>query len=92
MLPVHPLQLPEIIERLGHSLPLWSQKKDQDGPTRIVFMPKTFIACLLVSKLWHYTLFPLIWTNYDAEGMEHISIGILRNYSTLFRTFFMQRG
>ncbi|KAG0072716.1 hypothetical protein BGZ90_011829 [Linnemannia elongata] len=92
MSPVHPLELPEIIQRLGHFLPLWSQEKHQDSPARIVFMPKTLIACLLVSKLWHHTLFPLLWTDYDAEGMEHIPIGILKNYSTHFRTFCVQRG
>ncbi|KAF9142001.1 hypothetical protein BGX30_003629 [Mortierella sp. GBA39] len=92
MSPMHPLELPEIIECIGHFLPLWNQEKHQGGATRIVFTPKTFIACLLVSKLWHRTLSPLLWTNYDAEGMEHIPRGVLKNYGTHFRTFCVRRG
>jgi hypothetical protein len=90
----HPLELPEIIERIGHFLLLWTQEKQQAGPTRTraFFHPKTFLACLLVSRLWRRTLLPFLWTSYDPEGMEHVPMGILRNNSSQFSTFPLQRG
>ncbi|KAF9153056.1 hypothetical protein BG015_004196 [Linnemannia schmuckeri] len=90
---VHPLELPEIIEHLGHFLSLWTQEQEQQtGPKKTVFTPKTFLTCLRVSRLWHQTLLPILWATYDAEGMEHVPTDILRRYSSNFRTFCMPRG
>ncbi|KAG0275310.1 hypothetical protein BGZ95_008934 [Linnemannia exigua] len=90
---VHPLELPEIIERVGYFLPLWDQTlSDHTCRLETVLKPKTFHACLLVSKLWRQTLLPILWTLYDAEGMSHIPKDTLTRYSPFFRTFYMQQG
>ncbi|KAF9906052.1 hypothetical protein EC991_001060 [Linnemannia zychae] len=93
MSPSHPLELPEIIACVGYFLPLWAQELSEDTHRlETVLRPKTFHACLLVSKLWRQTLLPIFWALYDAEGMHHVPRDVLKRYSPHFRTFFMQQG
>lgn len=87
----HPLYLPEIVERIGHFLPLWTQEFSESEHRRItVFDPKTFHACLLVSKLWHNTLLPVLWADYDAEGMARVPEEVLVRNTHHFRTILLQ--
>ncbi|KAF9290224.1 hypothetical protein BGZ88_007416 [Linnemannia elongata] len=63
---VHPLDLPEVLAAVGNFLPLWEQEYDpvhNRYTTR--FNPTTLRACIMVSKLWHQTLLPILWTIYD---------------------------
>ncbi|KAF9134661.1 hypothetical protein BGW39_006250 [Mortierella sp. 14UC] len=93
MLLLRPLELPEIVARIGHFLPLWVQELSKETHRlETVLRPKTFHACLLVSKLWRQTLLPIFWTLYDAEGMSHVPNDILKRYSHHFRNFYMQQG
>lgn len=55
-----------------------------------VFDPKTFHACMLVSKLWHNTLLPILWADYDAQGMAWIPEEVLIRNTHHFRTFLLQ--
>ncbi|KAG0380967.1 hypothetical protein BGX24_002187 [Mortierella sp. AD032] len=90
---VHPLDLPEIIARVGYFLPLWAQVlSEHTCRVETALRPKTFLTCLLVSKLWRQTLLPILWTLYDAEGMSHIPKDTLTLYSPFFRTFHVQQG
>ncbi|KAF9548690.1 hypothetical protein EC957_005929 [Mortierella hygrophila] len=93
MTSIHPLKLPEIITLVGNFLPLWSQERAQGtGRLKLVFLPKTFHTCLLVSKIWHDTLIPLLWSYYEAEAMEVVPLPTLTRYSIHFRTFCQYRG
>lgn len=88
----HPLELPEIITRVGHFLPLWGQERaTRTGRLKLIFLPKTYLTCLLVSKLWHDTLLPLLWSCYDAEAMEKVPLITLTRNCTYFRTFCQHR-
>ncbi|KAF8934655.1 hypothetical protein BGZ47_010273 [Haplosporangium gracile] len=93
MTSIHPLELPEIITRVGHFLPLWSQERALGtGRLKLVFLPHTFYTCTLVSKCWHDTLVPLLWSYYDAEAMEIVPIPTLTRNSIHFRTFCQHRS
>lgn len=93
MTSIHPLELPEIITRIGNFLPLWSQERvPGTGRLKLVFLPKTFHTCLLVSKIWHDTLIPLLWSYYEAEAMEIVPRSTLARCSIHFRTFCQHRG
>ncbi|KAF8941913.1 hypothetical protein BGZ47_007060 [Haplosporangium gracile] len=88
----HPLDLPEIVERIGHFLPLWTYELSKSNNRLVtVFNPTTFHACMLVSKLWHQTLLPVLWADYDAEGMVRIPEEVLDRNSHYFRTFLLQK-
>ncbi|KAH7059946.1 hypothetical protein BKA57DRAFT_446035 [Linnemannia elongata] len=88
MTSLHPLQLPEIIARVGNFLPLWSQERALGScRLKLVFLPKTFLTCFLISKVWHDTLLPLLWSYYEAEAMEIVPLPTLARYSVYFRTY-----
>ncbi|KAK3819443.1 MAG: hypothetical protein JOS17DRAFT_778020 [Linnemannia elongata] len=93
MTSIHPLEIPEIITRIGNFLPLWSQERAEGtGRLKLVFDPKTFHTCLLVSTIWHDTLIPILWSYYEAEAMEFVPRSTLVRYSILFRTFRQHHG
>ncbi|KAF9548675.1 hypothetical protein EC957_005914 [Mortierella hygrophila] len=74
----HALELPEILVRVGYFLPLWIfQVVPESGVPRITFKPKTVLSCLLVSKLWHQTLLPVLWHTYTYECMKSASREVL---------------
>ncbi|KAG0068809.1 hypothetical protein BGZ89_004040 [Linnemannia elongata] len=88
---IHPLDLPEIVERIGHFLPLWTlELSGYENRQKTVFDPKTFHACMLVSKLWYDTLLPILWADYDAEGMARVPQEVLVRNTHHFRTFLLQ--
>ncbi|KAF9548699.1 hypothetical protein EC957_005938 [Mortierella hygrophila] len=86
----HPLDLPEIVERIGHFLQLWAQELSESENRQItVFDPKTFHACMLVSKLWRDTLLPILWADYDAKGMAWVPEEVLFRNTHHFKTFLL---
>ncbi|KAG0308978.1 hypothetical protein BGZ97_013202 [Linnemannia gamsii] len=88
-----PLDLPEIVARIGHFLPLWTLELSEVTDRReTVFNPKTFHVCMLVCQLWRQTLLPILWTDYDAEGMRQVPQDVLTRNSHYFRTFLLQMG
>lgn len=63
---VHPLDLPEVLAVVGNFLPLWEQEYDPvHNRYTTCFNLATLRACIMVSKLWHQTLLPILWTIYD---------------------------
>ncbi|KAF9931907.1 hypothetical protein FBU30_009328 [Linnemannia zychae] len=89
---IHPLELPEIIERIGRFLPLWSQIVSADtGRFETVFVPKSFLNCTLVSKIWRQTLLPILWADFDAKAMKDVPKEVLIHYSSYFKTFYTQQ-
>ncbi|KAF9079387.1 hypothetical protein BGX23_004213, partial [Mortierella sp. AD031] len=91
MPPINPLELPEIIERVGYFLPLWVRERTERC-AEMTFKSQTFQACILVSKLWYQTLLPILWAEYDAEAMVDIPAHILAHHHSHLRTFCMQRS
>ncbi|KAG0211234.1 hypothetical protein BGX28_008301 [Mortierella sp. GBA30] len=83
-LPLHlkqnPLDLPEIITRIGQFLPLWSG----EGFHR-EFDPKPILRCLLVSRSFRASLLPILWYLYDGYRMRNVPPEILVKYSPYFR-------
>ncbi|KAG0309060.1 hypothetical protein BGZ97_013177, partial [Linnemannia gamsii] len=73
-MPTNALELPEILARVGHFLPLWIlQVVPESGVPRTTFKPKTVLSCLLVSSLWHQTLLPVLWHTFAYEFMKRAS-------------------
>ncbi|KAF9120961.1 hypothetical protein BGW39_010960 [Mortierella sp. 14UC] len=72
-MPTHPLELPEILVRVGHFLPLWPQGLllVPEYPT-MRFSLRTVLSCILVSKLWHQTLVPVLWTICTYQVMKRV--------------------
>ncbi|KAK5829092.1 hypothetical protein F5H01DRAFT_393153 [Linnemannia elongata] len=82
----HPLEVPEILVRVGYFLPLWIfQVASESGLPKMTFKPKTLLSCLLVSKLWHQTLLPVLWHTYTYESMKGASQEVLDRNSPLLR-------
>ncbi|KAK5829045.1 hypothetical protein F5H01DRAFT_329423 [Linnemannia elongata] len=70
-MPTNPLDIPEILARVGQFLPLWVPQRDSrhGTTTPIRFEPQTLLNCSLVSKLWHQTLTPILWYAYFSFHM-----------------------
>lgn len=70
-MPVHPLDLPEVLAAVGVFLLLWEQDYDplhyRSTPR---FNPATLRACVMVSKLWRQILLPILWTTYDHRVIK----------------------
>lgn len=56
----NPLELHEIIARIGHFIPVFSTEQYPK------FTPKDLIAATQVSRLWHRALSPLLWSFYSG--------------------------
>ncbi|KAF9142000.1 hypothetical protein BGX30_003628 [Mortierella sp. GBA39] len=77
MPPSHPLDIPEILTRIGLFLPLWADNNNNNSfrPTseqRTRFEPHTFLTCASVSKTWRQAFLPLLWHRYDCNLMKFV--------------------
>ncbi|KAF9938440.1 hypothetical protein BGZ67_000163 [Mortierella alpina] len=75
-----PLDLPEIITRIGQFLPLWSGEGFQRE-----FDPRPLLRCSLISRSFRDALLPTLWYLYDGYRMRNIPQHILIKYSPYFR-------
>ncbi|KAF9958561.1 hypothetical protein BGZ65_001341 [Modicella reniformis] len=78
--PPNPLDLPEILTRVGQFLPLWTG----EGYNR-EFHPLPLLRCSLVSRTWRETLLPILWFVYDGFRIRNVPAQVLAKYSHLFR-------
>lgn len=76
----NPLDLPEILTRVGQFLPLWTG----EGFHR-EFRPLPLLRCALVSRSWRQSLLPILWFVYDGFRMRNVPAQVLVKYSHLFR-------
>ncbi|KAK3806231.1 MAG: hypothetical protein JOS17DRAFT_767688 [Linnemannia elongata] len=94
----HPLEIPEILSHIGHSLPLfiteqlhstssYSGVSTNNKQARTVFCPKDLQTCLLVCKFWYKTLLPVLWNRYSCPAMDSVPAAVIDRFSPLFRTF-----
>ncbi|OAQ34344.1 hypothetical protein K457DRAFT_121535 [Linnemannia elongata AG-77] len=82
----HPLELPEILISIGYFLPLW--KRTWEDSNYFTFKPKTLISCLLVCKLWHQTLLPILWHTYSRSGADNIPNRVIIQNSPFFNALY----
>ncbi|KAF9909412.1 hypothetical protein EC991_008551 [Linnemannia zychae] len=75
-----PLDIPEILIRIGQFLPLWSGEG-----FRLEFDPCPLLRCCLVSRAFRQALLPTLWYLYDGYRMRNIPPSILSRYSPYFR-------
>ncbi|KAK5829069.1 hypothetical protein F5H01DRAFT_329478 [Linnemannia elongata] len=90
----HPLEIPEILALVGSFLPLWEQTIYPYNLYNITleFAPQTLCRCLLVSKLWHKTLLPILWSELWADfSMHHVPNKVISRHSHLFQTLHFQK-
>ncbi|KAG0380024.1 hypothetical protein BGX24_010534 [Mortierella sp. AD032] len=75
-----PLDIPEILIRIGQFLPLWSGEG-----FRLEFDPSPLLRCCLVSRAFRQAVLPTLWYLYDGYRMRNIPPAILSRYSPYFR-------
>lgn len=68
-----PLNLPEVILKLGHFLPLWS-KGTGDIVDNYEYNPHVFLACIQVCRTWRDVLTPHLGQAYDSAAMARWQI------------------
>ncbi|KAF9136281.1 hypothetical protein BGX30_011288 [Mortierella sp. GBA39] len=84
----HPLEVPEILTRIGQFLPLWVEQDDSNRGEKIIsFEHRTLLSSMQVSKLWCQTLLPILWFSYDGIKMSAIPQEVITRYSPYFRIF-----
>ncbi|KAI1303909.1 hypothetical protein EDD11_005275 [Mortierella claussenii] len=70
----NPLDLPEIIARVGHFIPLWVQK-GRHSNSQAVFRPQSLLAACAVNHTFRAVLWPLIWSVFDDHVMKRRCVG-----------------
>ncbi|KAF9426651.1 hypothetical protein BGZ76_002664 [Entomortierella beljakovae] len=73
--PLNPLNIPEILYRIGQFLPLW-YCVDRDITPH--FRPKTLVRCSGVSRYWYNVMSPIIWYLYDDDLMRSLPQQVVR--------------
>ncbi|KAG0002291.1 hypothetical protein BGZ79_003263 [Entomortierella chlamydospora] len=64
----NPLEIPEILSRVGLYIPLWvhsSEYSSRPRSWRPRFAPQHLLNCILVNKTWHDILLPILWFSLD---------------------------
>ncbi|KAF9171263.1 hypothetical protein BGX20_007894 [Mortierella sp. AD010] len=59
----NPLDLPEILTRIGQFIPLWI--RNPDSRYGLIFEPQDLLSAMAVNRHFYVTLTPLLWTVYD---------------------------
>ncbi|KAI1315461.1 hypothetical protein EDD11_000742 [Mortierella claussenii] len=67
--PHHPLDIPEILARVGQFVPLWV-KINPDS--RAYFYPQTLVRCTAVSRHWRSVMSPILWFLFDDNLMSTV--------------------
>lgn len=84
----NPLELPEILTRIAHFLPLWVDLPNKySGKLETYFKPTTIRNCMCVSKLWYQIMLPLLWHTYSGPHFTRAHISVVHRFSPHFRVF-----
>ncbi|KAF9397607.1 hypothetical protein BGX21_008675 [Mortierella sp. AD011] len=94
----NPLDLPEILTRIGQFIPLWI--RNPDSRYGLIFEPQDLLSAMAVNRHFYVTLTPLLWTVYDdlilqsnepsEQGLYDIPFNLILSKSHYFR-FFVSR-
>ncbi|KAF9135552.1 hypothetical protein BGW39_002300 [Mortierella sp. 14UC] len=81
----HPLDIPEIIARIGEFIPLWQQ----DAYSHFHFRPKALLDATAVSRSFRQALLPVLWYTCDMSPLEsNLPFEVLVRYSYHFRILY----
>ncbi|KAG0309059.1 hypothetical protein BGZ97_013176 [Linnemannia gamsii] len=84
----NPLELPEILTRVAHFLPLWVEAPNKyNGQLKTEFKPRTLLNCMRVSKLWYQVMLPVFWYTYTGSHCARAPLEIIHRFSPHFRVF-----
>ncbi|KAG0086882.1 hypothetical protein BGZ92_007784 [Podila epicladia] len=85
---LHPLALPEIIERIGSFL-AWFHVSDD-----IIFNPNDLASCIRVNRIFYQTLTPLLWTVFrdDVAAEWGIPADSTANLTKHIRFAYLSQG
>ncbi|KAK3845831.1 MAG: hypothetical protein J3R72DRAFT_435688 [Linnemannia gamsii] len=84
----NPLELPEILTRVAYYLPPWEKLPNRrSGQLETEFKPKTVLACMQVSKLWHQIMLPVLWESYSGHYFTKAPLMLIHKRSPFFRYF-----
>ncbi|KAF9198653.1 hypothetical protein BGZ49_000464 [Haplosporangium sp. Z 27] len=88
--PPNPLEIPEILSRVGLYIPLWVHSSEYSSRARgwrPRFAPQHLLNCILVNKAWHDILIPVLWFTLDDISVPSLSstINILSKHSRHLR-------
>ncbi|KAG0195614.1 hypothetical protein BGX28_000980 [Mortierella sp. GBA30] len=64
----NPLDLPEIITRIGWFIPLWIKRPTSSD---LLLQPRDLISCLSVNSAFYAILTPILWTVYNDRAFRH---------------------
>ncbi|KAK3822968.1 MAG: hypothetical protein J3Q66DRAFT_330520 [Benniella sp.] len=78
---VNPLDLPEILARVGSYITIWHL--DEHGAC--YFQPKDMLSCIQVSHHFRNTLLPILWYTFDEGAMLRVPIDVIRKCTLYFR-------
>lgn len=86
---LHPLTLPEIIEKVGSFL-AWRHASDSTS----IVKPSDLASCLRVNRTWYQTLTPLIWTVFrdDVAAEWRIPADSAANLTKHVRFAYLSQG
>lgn len=84
----HPLEIPEILTRIGQYLPLCVEYDEDDLGDKVIAVDhQSLLSCIQVSKLWYRTLLPILWYSYDGAKMSALPQEVISRHSPYFRNF-----
>ncbi|KAF9958809.1 hypothetical protein BGZ72_010871 [Mortierella alpina] len=104
----NPLEIPEILARVGLYIPLWVKSIPNAHQRRIgntstsslrgqrpVFDPRYLQACILVNRTWHDILLPILWFTFDDTyplSTSPVAIANLSRHHAHFRILELSRS
>ncbi|KAG0271887.1 hypothetical protein BGZ95_000251 [Linnemannia exigua] len=84
----NPLELPEILTRVAYYLSPWEKLPSRfSGQLETEFKPKSVLACMQVSKLWHQIMLPVLWQSYSGHYFVKAPLKLIHKRSPFFRYF-----
>ncbi|KAG0303989.1 hypothetical protein BGZ98_006059 [Dissophora globulifera] len=99
--PPNPLDIPEILSRVGLYIPLWVYPPASDTAhhprvhytRRPRFSPKDLLSCIRVNRTWHEILLPILWFTFDDISFHSAgqSVQILTRYRHHLRILELSR-
>ncbi|KAG0239827.1 hypothetical protein B0O80DRAFT_499765 [Mortierella sp. GBAus27b] len=84
MTTTNPLDIPEILTRVGSFIELWDHRRNGEYN----FNPQDMLSCLLVSHHFRNTLLSIFWRTYDEMAMTKVPANLVSEYSPFFRAYF----
>ncbi|KAF8970530.1 hypothetical protein BGZ46_010426 [Entomortierella lignicola] len=82
---INPLDLPEILTRVGQFIPLWV--REPNSKYTLDFHPQDLLSATAVNRLFHTTLTPILWIVYNNVVLSRVPLPVILANSHHFRFF-----